>query len=104
MNQVSRKAKCYMAHFIAFIIEVAIGAFCGWLMSLWALPYAYNFRGYDAVGSEWILILGLGYLGYYIARKGIVHIISLKNDVKEMKDASCDGITQHENLKGGIGV
>ena len=100
----SGKAKYYMAHFIAFIIEVAIGAVCAWLMSLWALPYVYNFRGYDAFGSEWILILGSGYLAHYFTRKGIVHIMSLKKDVKGMKNTSCVGITQHDNLKGGIGV
>ena len=38
-------------------IEITLAIVPAWLISLWAIPAAYNHRGYDAVGGEWILII-----------------------------------------------
>jgi hypothetical protein len=71
-----RKIQYYLIHFAVFAIQVCIGVLCGWLMSLWALPYAYNFRGYYAIGTEWVLILGCGVLGCVVTHKSLVHILT----------------------------
>lgn len=72
----SRKAQYYILHIAVLLIAVGAGVFCGWLMALWALPYAYEFRGYYAIGSEWILIFLAGWFGCKFSYSGMVHILT----------------------------
>ena len=51
---------------ILLIGEILLACLPAWLVSLWALPYAYRFRGYQAVGGEWILIIGVALLAFFI--------------------------------------
>ena len=42
---------------IVGLLDTLAGVIAGELVAFWALPYAYNWRGYMAIGGEWILIL-----------------------------------------------
>lgn len=47
-----------------FLSEIALAAGAGCLVACWAIPAAYKFRGYDAIGGEWLLILFVSAITY----------------------------------------
>ncbi|MDU5080280.1 hypothetical protein [uncultured Tissierella sp.] len=61
MSQMYRKKKKKIQRTIAksmiTIIEIVLAMFIAFIVSLWAIPTAYNHRGYTAIGGEWILII-----------------------------------------------
>lgn len=61
---------------ITVSIKIVLSIFFAWLVSLWALPAAYDQRGYFAVGGEWILIIATFGATYWTVS---VHLRRLKS-------------------------
>lgn len=60
-----------LANIIVFLIEVGVGILCGVVIAVLALPIAYIERGYFAIGSEWLIIIGMAYAGFSATNKYI---------------------------------
>ena len=56
---------------LLFVIEIAVGLFAGFMVAMFVVPFCYADRGYLAVGSEWILIMFVAYIGFMICNKYI---------------------------------
>ena len=54
-----------------FIFEITVGLILGALTAVVLLPICCESRGYFAVGSEWILIIGVAYAGFIACNKYI---------------------------------
>ncbi len=70
------KSKTAKKRFFRFITKVAIlialsalSLWAAWIVSLWAVPAPYRYRGYQAYGGEWILIACTFLATFFGARK-----------------------------------
>lgn len=66
--------------------SIVLSIFFAWLVSLWALPAAYDQRGYFAVGGEWILIIATFGATYWTVS---VHLRRLKSKGGKGSDSKC---------------
>ena len=48
-----------MGWVVVGLLDTLSGVISGGLMALWQLPSTYRWRGYWAIGGEWILIVGV---------------------------------------------
>ncbi len=62
---IKRKVKVLIGYLILFGMKVIPAVCAGWLVSLWAIPAAYQQRGYEAIGGEWALILFVSGMVYW---------------------------------------
>lgn len=61
-----RKIQRAIGRVVVFMFEILISLIPAGIVSLWAMPAAYRYRGYFAVGGEWILVLlvfGISFVG-----------------------------------------
>lgn len=67
MKKQSKRKLSFYGYIVVGLWDLLFGVIAGELMAFWQLPSAYRWRGYWAIGGEWILIIGAIFLGAYMA-------------------------------------
>ena len=67
---------------IVGLLDALAGEIAGGAMALWQLPSTYRWRGYWAIGGEWILIIGAIIVAVRLMHEFQMHLIfgGKKND------------------------
>lgn len=68
-NAARRKARRAAEIAVAIIFEISAAAAAGAAVGMKIIPYAYQERGYFAVGGEWMLMLVIATGAWYAAHK-----------------------------------
>lgn len=66
---VARKVRRIVSRVFKTAASMVVGSLAGFITAAWAIPVAYEYRGYDAVGGEWILIIGVTMVAVYYSSK-----------------------------------
>lgn len=81
---------------IVGLLDMLAGMIAGELVAFWALPYSYNWRGYMAIGGEWILI--------FIATAGVamwMHSLLMDWIFGGKKDGKVRSVSPSSHRSGG---
>ena len=68
-NAARRKARRALEIAVTIIFELAAAAAAGAAAGMKLIPYAYEERGYFAIGGEWLLMLAIAAGAWYAAHK-----------------------------------
>lgn len=88
-----------MGWVVVGLLDTLAGVISGGLMALWQLPSTYRWRGYWAIGGEWILIVGAIIIASRLMHKLQMQVIF--GGKKHDKVRSVSSVSQDHYRSGG---
>ena len=70
-----RKNLTVMGWVVVGLLDTLAGEIAGGAMALWQVPSAYRWRGYWAIGGEWILVVGAIIIAARLMHEIQMHLI-----------------------------